>query len=163
MDPNKIICMKPSYLISEEKECANYIICSNLIENDQDICHDCHCLFGKWRDNLVDDGILKIIESYDKCKICDEEDRENKFVMRPNCSHYICTRCFRKLYYGKEDEKPTFPYKNMEDKYWNNIDSQIEEEWMKEDVIIQYIIKLNYWYNYQGKMIDKTNKCLECI
>ena len=69
--------------------CKNYIICQNTSEND--FCFDCEMLFGKWRNKNIN------LTNNDICTICNKNDT---CISRPTCEHFLCTDCFKVLYFG---------------------------------------------------------------
>jgi hypothetical protein len=76
------------------KKCTYYIICEN-DEYINDLCYDCHMLFGSWR------GVNTVLDTQDdlQCPLC---AKISKCITRPKCDHFICTDCFKKLYYSNE-------------------------------------------------------------
>jgi hypothetical protein len=158
-------CLIPEYKKKVETlPCKNIIVCSNFITSNNNIydgfCLDCHSLFGKWREKLS----YPLLETKENqyCAICKENQQ---CVKRPYCNHYICIDAFRKLYYGYNKIKPFFPYnQEKENLYWKNIDNNIEEDWMiNDEEIKKYVIQLNLYYNFEGKILNFTNsKCFEC-
>ena len=69
--------------------CTNFIICNNISDNI--ICSDCIMLFGKWR------GRKEILNTkdYEICNICNSYGLS---VTRPDCDHFLCIDCFKKIY-----------------------------------------------------------------
>jgi hypothetical protein len=139
-------------------KCPNHIICNNIIEDvSQDgICTDCYLLFGKWRNK---EGILKTKNEKDLCPLCSEIET---IICRPACEHHLCVHCFKLLYFGMSFSKPEFPYSDKEYIYWLNIENEIEEEWMKDIQIKEYLTKLKYWERMSNIYIPCSSKCFEC-
>lgn len=145
--------------------CPNYIICNNIIrENDiynpDGLCLDCHLLFGKWRNK---DGILRLkdkLEPKENCPVCDDKIQN---IFRPSCNHFICINCFKKLYFGIELKKPLFPYIDKEVEYWFNIENKNINEWMICEDIKEYINNLERWNKLKDIYLRINSRCFECF
>lgn len=155
----KSVCVLPVYKQTLTKECLNYLVCYNYVDEPETVCVECNSLFGSWRKGP------NILETEDRCDCPICHNPSNKIcVKRPYCKHYICVDCFRKLYFGHELDKPVFPYKGQEEEYWDKYNFGIDEVWMKEDCIIRYHSKFNNWKNWK-EIINKftfNTKCFEC-
>lgn len=81
-------------------KCCNYIICENISDNN--ICQDCIMLFGKWRGRKE---ILDVQEEQN-CDICNDNGIT---ITRPDCEHFLCVKCFKKIY--------TEPCTNIDNKF----------------------------------------------
>lgn len=93
-------------------KCKNYELCKTVLPEwwhdckDEYLCTNCDMMFGTWGDN-TGKGVLDTIENVE-CPICLET---KKGISNPNCNHTLCIDCFRRCYYGTEDEEdPNFPY-----------------------------------------------------
>ncbi len=71
--------------------CPNFKICRNT--TDENICYDCNMLFGSWRGYK---GNLSK-KSNILCPLCSQVGLG---ISRPTCNHFICTDCFKILYFG---------------------------------------------------------------
>jgi hypothetical protein len=83
-------------------KCPNFIICGMVLPLRYLQCHDglcinCDIMFGTWQGGC---GELKI-KSDVECCICLET---NIGVSYPKCDHYVCVKCFKRCFYGDEDE-----------------------------------------------------------
>ena len=69
--------------------CCNFIVCNNTCDNIT--CIDCIMLFGKWR------GRQEVLNTkdYENCNICNNIGIS---VTRPDCEHFLCIECFKKVY-----------------------------------------------------------------
>ena len=123
--------------------------------NDIFICHNCILLYSN-KDIIIKDN--------NECPICYDETKVIKLSL---CGHYLCIKCFKKIYYGKslsetkynpkiKTYKPKFPYEfkkireyqNWIDeneeiyygnnkKLWNKICKK-RSEWMNTEEFIEY-------------------------
>eukprot|EP00960_Hanusia_phi_P011485 335694-Hanusia_phi.AAC.2 len=67
-------------------------------------------------------GRLEFPDVRTECPICLET--EKSMVKLPHCSHNICTECFKRCYYARDDTpEPPFPYPELEDDYYDNAES----------------------------------------
>ncbi len=110
-------------------KCKNYIVCNSLLPDwwfdckNSYLCTNCHMMFGTWGD-YVGKGVLEITKKLE-CPICLEI---KKCISLPRCEHSVCIECFKRCYYGSEENEPAFPYPEIEDEYdndsenpkWNN-------------------------------------------
>ena len=103
-------------------KCDNYEICEEKLPDwwfdckGNYLCCNCHCMFGTWGDKKGK-GTLEFYDNLE-CPICLENTR---CVSQPNCNHNACINCFKRCYYGKE--YPDFPFPEVEDEYYENIDN----------------------------------------
>jgi hypothetical protein len=137
--------------------CKNHTVCRNTTLFKDDFCIDCDCLFGSWRNRkqtLIIDEIEKT------CPLC---LIKNKIVYRPDCEHYLCVNCFRKVYLGIELLKPVFPFPDREIEYYVKLEAGIDDEFVNDGSIIKYFKDLQYWNTFRD--IHSINKisCEECI
>lgn len=70
-------------------KCYNHIICQNMCDNN--VCQDCVMLFGKWRGRKE----FLDLEDEQKCDICNNIGLS---TTRPDCNHFLCIKCFKKIY-----------------------------------------------------------------
>jgi hypothetical protein len=95
-------------------ECKNFIICGNKTDSD-DLCMNCWCLFGEWRDKNCD---ITVKNTNDTCPLCEQTNITTLYRM--NCEHYVCVDCFKNIYIGQ----PFKNYKNITwEKYVNNYEN----------------------------------------
>lgn len=87
-------------------------------------------------------------------------------VFHPRCDHFVCIECFIRCYYGDGDEsgKPTFPYPDEEEEYY---DSRENPKWSNEmyPLIAVFKYKEDLWDMYQElRYTDEENlrKCPLC-
>lgn len=80
----------------EPLQCPNYIICKQkfplwLVDCHGGFCMHCTVIFGC--------QVEIITKEKEECAICFEEtDKMAKF---PQCSHYVCISCYKRIYFGK--------------------------------------------------------------
>ena len=156
------VCYLKNY---KNYKCPNNIICGNENSNSvlikDGLCIECTNLFPSWRNK---DSILQIVEKYEKCPLCLRDEQLCVYRPEKNCSHFLCEDCFKKKYFGIELKKPVFPnHDKSEELYFSNIKDEIDEEWMHNKDIINYIKKLDIWNDFQEKHILITTKCFECF
>lgn len=130
--------------------CNNYEICENIVPtwwNDNkcnNLCLNCQMLFGFWIEHNgrehIGKGLLTFIDNIE-CPICLETKR---CVSQPRCDHYCCIECFKRCYYGRE--MPEFPYPEMENEYYEDM----------ENTNYDYNRK---WDNYREKIDEYNKKC----
>ena len=89
----------------------------------------------------VHSNVLTTFEKSDECPICLETKR---CVSQPRCDHYSCIECFKRCYYGRE--MPEFPYPEMENEYYEDM----------ENSNYDYNSK---WDNYREKIDEYNKKC----
>lgn len=112
--------------INDEIKCKNYEICDTTIpvywfeRMGRYTCVGCHMMFGTWGMHLGkgEHGVLIFMNDLE-CPICLDTKR---CVSQPRCEHYACVDCFKRCYYGAEREYPDFPYPEIEDNYYDDID-----------------------------------------
>ena len=109
-------------------KCKNYEICDTILPKwwfvckGNYLCLNCHMMFGEWTEKggikHYGKGELEIADNIE-CPICLEIKRG---VSQPKCEHSVCINCFKRCYYGEEDEDndPLFPYPDIEDEYYND-------------------------------------------
>lgn len=140
-----------------EKHCVNYLVCNNKVIFTGETCIDCYCMFGNWRNRKE---ALHIEYSNKPCQVC---SYIGKTVLRPTCEHHICINCFRKAYFGIDPEIPKFPYPDREFEYYVKIQSDSEDEWLKEEIILKYLKDMEYLSNFIEIHNTLSHKCPECI
>lgn len=78
-------------------KCSNHIICNNTVDKDTILCSDCEMLFGTWR------GYKGILPTKKDC-LCTVCSKKDLCLSRPDCDHFICSKCFTILYYSCKKE-----------------------------------------------------------
>ena len=93
-------------------KCKNYELCESVLPRwwfeckGNYLCTNCHMLFGTWKwqgqgqEYKTGKGILEISDNLE-CPICLENKRG---ISQPNCEHTLCIDCFKRCYYGKDEE-----------------------------------------------------------
>ena len=77
--------------------CKNSIICNN-VKITNDLCIECECVFGKWRNRKRNN-----IEIHSKNSICPDCNRySNILIYSMDNDNYMCKECFVELYFGKD-------------------------------------------------------------
>lgn len=145
-------------------KCDNYEICEEKLPDwwfdckGNYLCCNCHCMFGTWGDKKGK-GTLEFYDNLE-CPICLENTR---CVSQPNCNHNACINCFKRCYYGKE--YPDFPFPEVKDEYYEDIDNNNYENNSKWD---KYRCKIDEYDLLCGKIEDENtketniNKCPLC-
>jgi hypothetical protein len=158
----KNVCVLPFYKQKKTNQCVNYLVCYNFITSDKTICDECYALFGSWRGTdehltITDDDIVD-------CPLCHNPGKKI-CVKRPRCKHYLCVDCFRKLYFGYELDEPVFPFKNKETDFWFKYNNGIDEEWMTDKSVQQYLTDTENWNNWKKAFVDFSfnSTCFECF
>jgi hypothetical protein len=121
-------------------KCKNYEICKTILplgwfecENCY-LCANCDMMFGQ-----AGRGELKFRDDI-TCLMCAKCKRG---VPEPNCDHFICVDCFGRCLNGDESSKPTFPYPDIEDEYYND---QSNPKWDRDYPLIKsYNDDYNKW------------------
>ena len=117
----------------EEVKCKNYELCggSNIKEylhlyewGEYYLCVNCHIQFNKWGINHEGMGVLNFSDNIE-CPVCLEIKRG---ITQPRCSHWICIECFKRCYYGEDHIEPVFPYPNIENEYYDDVDNAMWEQ-----------------------------------
>jgi hypothetical protein len=105
-------------------KCKNYKLCNAILPKwwfsckNNYLCINCHIIFGTWKFNNGK-GILEFINNIE-CPICLEYKES---VSQPNCNHFICIDCCKRCYYGDESGEPLFPYPDIEEEYYDDLDN----------------------------------------
>lgn len=145
-------------------KCKNYELCNCVLPKccfkykNNYLCVHCENISGT-RENLIDNfkqdgkGVLEFINNVD-CPICLEKKRG---VSQPRCDHFACIDCFKRCYFGDEDEseRPIFPYPEIEDYYYYNGIKNQEEMEREYPFIRLYKIKDCIW---EDKRLEKYAK-----
>jgi hypothetical protein len=148
-------------------KCKNYELCNELLSKSwwdemgshfgNFICVQCHMFFGTWGSGGK--GALPIIDD-NECPICFEVQ---KGIVQPNCEHALCINCFKHCYYGELSPEPLFPYPNIQDEYYNDIDDNNNvQKWNDDYPLIKiYHIEWNKWND--SIIIDNNlSRCSLC-
>lgn len=144
-------------------KCKNYELCECILpkwwfECKQNyLCTNCHIMFGTWGENYGK-GILEIINNID-CPICLEC---KKGISQPNCDHFVCIDCFKRCYYSDDDEdnKPIFPYLDMEDEYYED---NLNPKWKKDYPLIElYNKEYDKWEEEKNEKYDNEENLRKC-
>ena len=86
-----------------------------------------------------------------ECPICLET---TGCVTQPKCEHLACIPCLRQSYYGNHDDEPAFPYPDIEDEYYDDIDS---EKWENEYPLIKEHNEA--WNRWDDERVAKIEGC----
>jgi len=136
-------------------KCKHYEICECVLPTwwfeckHNYLCTNCHMMFG--HELTMSDN--------SECGICLETKRG---VSQPNCDHVVCIDCFKRCYYGDNDESemPLFPYpKDVEDEYDNDMENSKWE--IDYPLIAVYNEEFNTWYDNRRNKYE-TEKYLRC-
>jgi hypothetical protein len=148
-------------------KCKNYELCDTVLPEwwydckGNYLCTNCHMLFGTWGTQTGKGELDKFDNK--ECPICLEVKR---CVIQPNCNHTLCIECFKRCYFGYNDEEnePIFPYSSeIEDEYYEN---QEDPKWDIDYPLIKiYNEEWNAWddkniENYDDE--DYSKKCPIC-
>jgi len=143
-------------------KCKNYIICNSLLPEYWYNCkghYECDICFNLKIERLTQ------IENIE-CPICLEI---KKVISQPNCDHNLCIDCFRRCYYGPDNDGPKFPYsEEIEKEYETYLKNEIlnEKKWENEYPLIEkYNQELLQWgYNMERQYSNEENlrKCPLC-
>lgn len=146
-------------------KCKNYDICESVIPKwwfeckNNYLCTNCHMMFGTWgneQEKHIGKGVLEFMDNIE-CPICIECKKSVSF---PRCNHMVCTDCFKRLIYGDESEQPTFPYPNIEDDYYKDIENP---KWEKDYPLIEiYNRDYDNWENKQEEEYENTKNLRLC-
>ena len=79
-------------------KCPNYLFCNSLCPQWYLYCHkgfcvNCAICYGK---------LLNTMDNV-KCTFCTKKNTLG--VQNPKCDHYLCVDCFKRLYYGPDDDE----------------------------------------------------------
>lgn len=117
-------------------KCKNYELCKEILPKwwfdckGSYLCTNCHMLFGTGKGELD-------IKNNIECPICLEEKTG---VSQPNCDHFLCIHCFRRCYYGEEENYPDFPYNDNILEEW--AENPENSKWEKDYPLIKKCIIL---------------------
>lgn len=144
----------------EEKKCVNYEICETYLPEWWEdckgkwLCTNCDILFGTWGEENKGRGELEFYNNIE-CIICNDKGRG---ISYPSCNHIICKGCFKRVFYGDENEKdrPKFPYPEIEDEYFNEEYPERNPKWK------EYIKEIERWneedIKWEERWADKYEK-----
>lgn len=123
-------------LYSTGIKCKNYEVCGSDLpdywpkEVGKCLCFQCHEMFGTWSSGDYRQTGKWELKFYDdiECPICFEIKRS---VTYPNCDHTICVDCFKRCYFGDDDEdnRPKFPYPDILDEYEIDPNQRTNPRW----------------------------------
>jgi hypothetical protein len=139
-------------------KCKNHLLCGAVLPEwwydckGHYLCSNCDCMFGKWQGGK---GVLPTKQDTE-CAVCLETGIA---INLPNCEHYICINCFKRIWYGDDSGEPEFPYPEIEDQYYDDPDN------LKWDMEYPLIKKYNEdWDEWDDARMDKYNseKHLRC-
>jgi hypothetical protein len=102
-------------------------------------------------------GMLNVKDEL--CCICQENKR---CVELPKCTHFLCIKCFKRLYWPNQLKKltPRFPYdKETEDEYNENPDA---EKWKDDFPIKAYNIMLNTYLDLEDEYQSRESASAKC-
>ena len=139
-------------------KCPNYIICGQNFPKYVGRCHGGCCMNCA----MMFYGKLDIEQKTQECYSCSKE--REYYVKRPKCDHQICTKCFKRGYWGYESHKgePKFPYPKMAKDYFEGDLENLE----LDPLVIQYNKDYEEWdemrdrISYEHKVV--FGKCSVC-
>lgn len=139
-------------------KCPNYVICENsdprwVLRCHNGLCTNCDISFGKWQGGK---GILNMKDNEDCC-ICFEI---KKCISNPKCDHFICIDCFKRCYYGSNEDsnkEPPFPYPDKENDYFENSDDPI---WSNDETIMKWNQEWIIWDDARTERSQNEHKIL---
>lgn len=122
----------------EEIKCRNYELCGESTNREYlhlyewgkfYLCTFCHIKFNTWGSatQVLHEGrgVLNFRDNVE-CPICLETKRG---ITQPRCSHWACIDCFKRCYYGEDgNEEPVFPYPEIKDEYFDDVDNDVWEQ-----------------------------------
>jgi hypothetical protein len=148
--------------------CKNYELCEAVLPKwwfeckGNYLCTNCHMMFGTWKFQgqacRTGKGALDISDNVE-CPICLEVKRS---ISQPNCDHSLCIKCFKRCYYGDDDteNEPKFPYPDIEDEYYNNIENP---KWENNYPLIKiHNEEWNKWDDEKYENEECLHKCPLC-
>jgi hypothetical protein len=109
-------------------KCKNYEVCESVLPKwwfdckASYLCTNCDMMFGTWTSGTYKQtgkGVLEINDNIE-CPICIECKRGISF---PRCNHMVCIDCFKRCMYGDESGEPVFPYPDIYDEYYEDIEN----------------------------------------
>ena len=131
-------------------KCKNFILCGTILPRDwfecksHYLCVSCDCMFGTWGNPETEfsnngKGVLDVIENVE-CMIC---FKTKNGLSLPKCYHSVCIDCFKRMYYGDDSGEPEFPYPEIQEEYYNDMENP---KWnMDYPLIAMYDEKWEQW------------------
>jgi len=151
-----------------EIKCKNYELCQEKLPGwwfeckGNYLCSGCHMMFGTWKfqgqEYKTGKGVLDIIDNIE-CPVCLDIKRS---ISQPNCEHTLCIDCFKRCYYGNDDDenKPKFPYPDIENEYYNN---QENPKWKNDYPLIKiHNEEYNKWCDEREHNYEKEKYLQNC-
>ena len=135
-------------------KCKNYELCKAVLPKwwfdckNNYICTGCDMFFGELelRDNI-------------ECPVCYECKRG---ISQPRCQHFVCIDCFKRCYYVQEDNRPEFPYPEIEDEYDDDDDHE-NPKWETDYPLIRvYRIMCDIWEEERYEQYERESYLRTC-
>jgi hypothetical protein len=147
-------------------KCKNYILCESVLPKwwfeckENYLCTLCHMMFGTWgsdENKHVGKGILELSNNLE-CPICLEI---KECLSQPRCKHSLCISCFKRCYYGDENEgEPIFPYYDVVEEYFNDPENI---KWENDYPLIKiYKEEWNKWDDEKMKKSEDEEYLKKC-
>ena len=139
-------------------KCKNYIICETVLPKwwfeckGSYLCTNCDMMFGTGESvehKNIGKGNLE-------CPICLEL---KECVSQPRCNHSLCISCFKRCYYGEYKGEPIFPYPDIEDEYYEDIENV---KWENYTLIKQYNEEWDKWNDEKDKQYEREEYLRKC-
>ena len=148
-------------------KCKNYIICETVLPKwwyeckGCYLCSNCHMMFGTWKSEnyqYIGKDFLEVSSNLE-CPICLEV---KECISQPRCNHSLCICCFKRCYYGDENNEgePIFPYPDIEDEYYNDTKNM---KWINNYPLIElYNEEWNKWNDAKQEKYEQEENLQKC-
>jgi hypothetical protein len=111
------------------------------------LCTNCDIKFGK---------TLEFKENAE-CPICLQCKLT---VSQPNCGHFACIDCFVRCYYGDNSGEPSFPYPEIEEEYFEDMENP---KWQNYYPLIhRYNVDWENWDANVRQKYDEEKNLRQC-
>lgn len=149
--PNDYIYSFPCVHNCKPLPCYNSFVCNRIcplwcLNIHGGTCINCAVSFGKLYFNGTNE-----------CPVC----LDNKDLIKlPNCSHAMCSDCFKRCYmYSDDINEPPFPYPDIEEEYFDNQD---DPQWNQYPLIQRYHIDYDIWKSNVYHQRQQLSRCPIC-
>ena len=151
-------------------KCKNYIICETVLPKcwfgyvGRYLCDGCDTMFGTWSSGGIKNvgkGILETTNNLE-CPICLEI---KECISQPRCNHSSCISCFKRCYYGDENNegRPIFPYPDIEDEYWDDVRDEKNIKWYIDYPLIKiFYEEYDNWDNEKNAKYENEKNLRIC-
>ena len=137
-------------------KCNNYELCKGLSAPDcgwerrgNYLCLNCDMFFNSkavYGEGItLKEGKLEFSDNNFECIVCYEPNKRSITLLK--CNHKMCIECFKRCHYGDEnlDNEPEFPYPEIEEEYYDDIDTSRWDNDPDYPLIKSYNEEWNKW------------------